>query len=294
MNNDGTLDVIAGSGLNRRAEIRVYDGLTTKLLGSMQVFESTFNLGVFVSAGDFNGDGVPDIVVTPDSGGSARVSIFDGATFLASKGAAATTIANFFAFPDDINYRGGARTGVGDIDNDGFNDLVVGAGFGGGPRVATFDGAALTLAGGPRLFNDFFAFSPSDALTLRNGVFVAVGDVSGDGFADIAVGSGDGGGPRVQVYSGQALLTNVKVNVANFFAATVTGSETNRGGSRVAVKDMDGDSKLDIIVSPGLNGNAKIGVFYGSNPNLNPPGGVLASDATVDLFGNFNNGLFVG
>ena len=57
---------------------------------------------------------------------------------------------------------------------------------------------------------------------------------------------------------------------------------------------MDGDSKLDIIVSPGLNGNAKIGVFYGNNPNLIPPGGVLASDETIDLFGNFNNGLFVG
>ena len=71
-------------------------------------------------------------------------------------------------------------------------------------------------------------------------------------FADVTIGAGDGGGPRVQTYSGEDLLTNVKVNIANFFAATVTGSENNRGGSRVAVKDMDGDSKLDIIVSPGL------------------------------------------
>jgi hypothetical protein len=294
MNNDGTLDIIVGSGLNRRAEIRVFDGLTTKLLGKSEVFESTFNLGVFVSTGDFNGDGVPDIVVTPDSGGSARVSIFDGKTFLATNGAAATTLANFFAFPDDTNYRGGARTGVGDIDNDGKNDLVVGAGFGGGPRVAAFGGATLGLAGGPRLFNDYFAFSPSDALTLRNGVFVAVGDINGDGFADVTTGAGDGGGPRVQTYSGKDLLSNTKVRVTDFFAATVTGSESNRGGSRVAIKDMDGDSKLDIIVSPGLNGNAKIGVFYGNNPNLIPPGGVLAADNVVDLFGNFNNGLFVG
>jgi hypothetical protein len=294
MNGDGTLDIIVGSGLNRRAEIRVFDGLTTKLLGRTEVFESTFNLGVFVSAGDFNGDGVPDIVVTPDSGGSARVTIFDGKTFLSTNGAAPVTLANFFAFPDDTNYRGGARSGVGDIDNDGINDLVIGAGFGGGPRVAAFGGATLGLAGGPRLFNDYFAFSPEDALTLRNGVFVAVGDINGDGFADVTTGAGDGGGPRVQTYSGKDLLSNSKVRLADFFAATVTGGESNRGGSRVAIKDMDGDSKLDIIVSPGLNGNAKIGVFYGNNPNLIPPGGVLAADNVVDLFGNFNNGVFVG
>ena len=224
----------------------------------------------------------------------ARVSIFDGKTFLSSKGAAPVTISNFFAFPDDSGYRGGARTGAGDINADGKIDLVVGAGFGGGPRVAAINGATLGSGGGPRLFNDYFAFSPSDAETLRNGVFVAVGDINGDGFADVVTGSGDGGGPRVQTYSGKALLSNVKSLVTDFFAQTVQNDQNNRGGSRVTVKDLDGDSKLDIVVSPGRLGNAKIGVFFGSNPNLIPPGGVLAADKTVDLFGNFVDGLFVG
>jgi len=294
MNGDGVLDVIVGAGIGRRAEVRVFDGATKALLGSLQVFESTFNLGVFVSAGDFNGDGVPDIVVTPDTGGSARVSIFDGATFLSTNGVGATTLANFFAFPDDTGYRGGARTGTGDVDADGKIDLVVGAGFGGGPRIATFNGATLGLNGGPRLFGDYFAFSPEDAVTLRNGVFVAVGDINGDGFADITAGAGDGGGPRVQTYSGQDLLSNTKVRLADFFAATVAGGENNRGGSRVAVKDMDGDNKLDIIVAPGKGSIATIGVFLGSNPNLIPPGGILAADETVNLAGDFTSGLFVG
>ena len=76
------------------------------------------------------------------------------------------------------------------------------AGFGGGPRVAIFDGASVA-AGAPRkLVDDFFAFEPS----LRNGVYVAVGDLNGDGRGDLVFGAGPGGGPRVLAVSGAAAL----------------------------------------------------------------------------------------
>lgn len=293
-NNDGTLDVVVGSGVGRVAEIRIFDGATTKLLGARQVFENTFTLGVFVAAGDINGDGIPDIVVTPDQGGSSRTIVLDGKTFISSAGVNPTLIADFFAIEGDPNYRGGVRAGVGDVNADGKADIVVGAGFTGGPRIATFSGATLGVNGGPKLFGDYFAFSPSDAQTLRNGVFIAVGDINGDGYADITAGAGDGGGPRVQTYSGKALLSNTFTLLADFFAQTVNGNVSNRGGTRVAVKDMDGDGKLDLVVSPARTGGATIGIFYGKNPNLIPPAAVLPADKTLDLFGDFVDGVFVG
>ena len=48
---------------------------------------------------------------------------------------------NFFAVPDDTNFRGGARSATGDINADGKTDLVIGARTGGGPRVSTFNRA---------------------------------------------------------------------------------------------------------------------------------------------------------
>ena len=80
---------------------------------------------------------------------------------------------------DDPAFRGGARAATGDVNNDGRPDLLVAAGFLGGPRVAVFDGATVTAGGRApaRLFNDVFAFDGPDAETLLNGVFVGAGDV---------------------------------------------------------------------------------------------------------------------
>src|SRR5439155_23089493 len=126
-------------------------------------------------------------------GGGPRVRV------LANEGH--TVLADFVGI-DDPTFRGGARAALGDLNHDGVPDLVVSAGYGGGPRIAGFNGAAL-LTGQPiKLFNDFFAFEP----TLRNGAFVALGDVNGDGIADLVTAGGPGGGPRVQILSGQNLV----------------------------------------------------------------------------------------
>src|SRR5205814_4038499 len=151
---------------------------------------------------------------------------FDGKTFAA--------VADFFGI-DDPDFRGGARVAVGDVNGDGVGDLIVSAGFGGGPRVAGFDGRTLGTAARRKVFADFFAFEQG----LRNGVFVAAGDVDRDGRADLVVGGGPGGGPRVTAFAGAALLADRAVPVADFFA----GDPAGRGGARVAAKDLDGDGR---------------------------------------------------
>jgi hypothetical protein len=284
VNNDGVQDIIIGPGPGIPTDVRVYSGANfpvspdTSLFANGYAFEPSFLGGVFVSAGDFNGDGFTDVVVSPDEGGGPRVRIVSGKD--------RTVLADFFGI-DDPNFRGGARTAVGDLNGDGTPDLVVAAGFGGGPRVAIFDGTTLRPGVTPKkLVNDFFLFED----TLRNGAYVAVGDVNGDGFADLVGGGGPGGGPRVYILDGKALTQqNGTVTVlGNFFA----GDTNNRGGIPVAAKDIDGDGKADVIAGAGTGVQSVITTYLGATiqPTAAPPEyqRYLAFDSS------FLGGAFVG
>src|SRR5207247_7653678 len=98
-------------------------------------------------------------------------------------------------------FHGGVRVAVGDVNGDGTADIIVAPGTGGRQPVKVIDGTRLnqTLADGriapTALLGGFFAYQPSYA----GGVFVAAGDVNGDGRADIVVGKGPGAEPRVKV-----------------------------------------------------------------------------------------------
>ncbi len=265
---DGVADLVVGTGPGGPTHVRVLDGVTQQELFAVDPFEASFTGGVFVAAGDVTGDGRADLVITPDQGGGPRVRVFSGAGF--------GRIADFLGI-EDPNFRGGARAAVGDLTGDGVGDLLVAAGFGGGPRVAGFDGRS--LAGTPvKLFADFFAFE----LGLRNGVYVTAGDLDGDGFADVIVGGGPGGGPRVTALSGRVLAAGGgPVPEADFFA----GDTANRGGVRVAVKDLTGDGRADLVTGAGAGGGSLVTAYAGGSPPE-----LFAFDA----FPGFAGGVFVG
>src|SRR5207248_2105633 len=204
--------------------------------------EASFAGGVYVAAGDVTGDSRADLVITPDEGGGPRARVFSGNGF--------GQVADFLGI-EDPSFRGGARAAIGDIDGDGFGDLVVAAGFGGGPRVAAFSGKELGPTGGPKVFADFLAFEPGP----RNGTFVAAGGLNGEGYAELSAGGGAGGGPRVSAFDGQKLAkSNAGVRSADFFA----GDTSNRGGVRLAVKDLDGDAKADLLTGAGTGAGSKV------------------------------------
>jgi hypothetical protein len=238
---DGTPDIVVVPGPGASSNAILIDGFTRGMIGTLSPF-GDFTGGMFASTGDLTGDGVDDIVLTPDLGGGPRVVIIRGGDF--------QTIGNFFGI-DDPNFRGGARTALGDINGDTQADLFVAAGFGGGPRVSVYDGAALGLGLFVHPVNDFFVFES----TLRNGVFIASGDVNGDGVADVVLGGGPGGGPRVEVLSGSILRTlgsdaAQAVPLMNFFA----GDVNQRSGVHVAARDATGDAKADILTGSGGSG----------------------------------------
>lgn len=272
-NNDGVPDVVAGTGPGATTLVRIIDPVTQKVIFEVQPFEASFTGGVYVSAGDLTGDGVPDLIISPDEGGGPRVDVYSGANF--------AKVASFFGIADP-NFRGGARTAVGDVNNDQRADLVVAAGFGGGPRVAVFNGTTVTTGNPTVLFNDFFAFEQ----TLRNGVFIAVGDINDDGFAELIAGGGPGGGPRITAFSGKGLLTNQYVPVANFFA----GDDTNRGGIRVAARDLNADGTFEIMAGDGPGGAGRLRVYTGSDLIQ----GGTDPRLDVSAFASATGGVFVG
>lgn len=274
-NGDGIEDLVVGSGPGNVTRVRVLNGADQSELFQTTPFETTFTGGVFVAVGDISGDGVPEVVVTPDEGGGPRVRVFHGTDF--------SPIADFLGI-DDPAFRGGARAAVGDVDGDDTADLLVAAGFGGGPRVSGYVGSTVASGKPAHLFADFFAFETS----LRNGVYLAVGDLSGDGMAEIVAGAGPGGGPRVTAFDGAALIGPGRVQVrADLFA----GDPGSRAGVRVAVADLDGDRRADIIAGAGFGGGAWVTAYSGADvTSTAPPTPVFDYTVYPGSFG----GVFVG
>ena len=239
-----------GAGVGEPGEVRVFNPATGLEVFNFFPYGPDFTGGVRVATGDFNQDGVDDIVTAPGTGGSARIEIIDGKT--------GAQIANFFAF--EPSFRGGAYVAVGDINGDFVQDVVVGAGDGGGPRVQVYSGLALT---GPPIA-DFFAYEP----TFRNGVRVAAGNLDGNrnpngngtGASQIITGAGAGGGPAVKVFDLNGIFSGNPTPIAKlaFFAF----DSTDRGGVNVAAGQFRGDGMADIIVGAG-DGAPVVKVFDG-------------------------------
>jgi uncharacterized delta-60 repeat protein len=288
VNGDGTPDYVDGIGPGGVPFVAVFDGKTGNLIAAGLAFEQSFTGGVFVAAGDLDGDGRAEIVVTADMGGGPNVVIFS-----VTPGGTLSSPRSFFALGNPA-FRGGARPAVGDFNGDGTPDVAVGAGFLGGPNVEIHDGKALAVGDFSTLIGSgFFAFDGPDAQTLRNGVFLSAGDIDGDGFADLIAGGGPGGGPRVLILSGKKLAAG---DVAGAYAAPVAnfffGNGADRGGVRVATTNADGDSKADLVVGSGEGLPSQVRVYMGKDFT---GAGEPAKFQDLDPFGQaLPAGVFVG
>jgi hypothetical protein len=113
--------------------------------------------------------------------GSGKVSVAD------SKGNV-----YFDFYPYGNLYRKGINVAVGDLNGDGQAEIITGAGPGGGPHIRIFDSHG-------KVIGQFFAYDKN----FRGGVNVAVGDLNGDGQAEIITGAGPGGGPHIRIFDAE-------------------------------------------------------------------------------------------
>ncbi|MFA5946153.1 MAG: S8 family peptidase [Patescibacteria group bacterium] len=199
-----------------------------------------------------------------------------------------TPYAEFMAYAPA--FLGGVHVAVGDLDGDGIPEIVAGAGAGGGPNVRVF-----TASGA--LIRSFMAYDPDS----RAGVSVALGDWDGDKSLDILTSVGAGVSDDVIVYgldgiekfrftaSGYsagipltAILADVDEDFESEFVVAPRSGEPrvsvydNDGkaivaflayaqnmtaGISLSAGDLDGDSRDEIVVSPGNGGSEHIRAF---------------------------------
>src|SRR5262249_92373 len=119
---DGVADTIEAGGPGEAPIVKITNGKTNKVMLNFFAYSPNFTGGINFGLGNFNGDCAPDIVTGPGAGGGPNVKVFDGRT--------GTLLKSFFAY--NASFTGGVRVAVGDVNGDGYPDIVTGTGPGGG------------------------------------------------------------------------------------------------------------------------------------------------------------------
>jgi hypothetical protein len=291
INGDGFPDLVTSATVGN-PDVRVFDGRalaqgTVSLLTQFFAYGLNFNVGANVAVGDISGNGFADLV-TGATVGNPDVRVFNGEDI--AMGSFNPTGSSLLAqfFPYALQFNVGANVAVGDVNGDGFADLVTGATVG-NPDVRVYNGKDIANKvfhpNGSSLLAQFFAFG----LNFNIGAFVAVADTNGDGFGDVIAGA-SAGNPQVKVYDGQAIAQgtfNPTTSLLNqFFAYDRPGANV---GVSVGAADFEGTGMADILTGP-TQGPANYRVVRGNATGTLPPAVNGIDAVAADITG----GLLVG
>ncbi|MDP3549336.1 MAG: cadherin-like domain-containing protein [Novosphingobium sp.] len=311
INGDGFADLIVGApygdnGYTGAGEAYVIFGKAGAARANIDLTSLTASEGFIIqgdaagdyagrsvsSAGDVNGDGFADLIVGAPSGSNGGVGAGEAYVIFGKAGATRANIdltslaaADGFIIQGDVAFdrTGSSVSSAGDINGDGFADLIVGATR--GDNGGTDAGEAYVIfgkAGATRANIDLTSLAAADGFIIQGDVAYdfagrsvsSAGDINGDGFADMIVGAsgGDNGGiyaGEAYVIFGKAGVTRANIDLTSLAAADgfviqgdVAGDEA--GFSVSSAGDINGDGFADLIVgaSSGDDGGTNAGESY--------------------------------
>jgi len=235
------------------------------------------------SAGDFNGDGFQDFIISSYNEGSGQ-----GSVKIMSGNSPNTVLTNFTGF-SAASAAGTSIAGIGDINNDGYDDIIIGA-----PNAAgggTARGEAYVIFGDAPATINIGTLGAADGFkifgTLNNGFLgqsvMSAGDVNGDGMSDFMVSTPGESAVRVilggSTFGGQGLNDGAQTGEI----ITITGVAVG-GADQIPllnVGDMNGDGRADIgIWEKGPAQGGAVRIFSGASL---PAGGSSAAIGSAAL-----------
>lgn len=277
INGDGFSDVLIGAPFYDLGESN--EGVVFEHLGSAAgvtnlTFEFTQSnkvdalLGFSVAcAGDVNGDGFSDMVVGSIGYKNAMASNTTGAALVFHGSAAAGLIYSVTLWANTSANMGFSVAGAGDVNGDGYSDVVVGAN-----KFREDDGAAFVFHGSSLGVNASAAATLTlvDADAGVGNSVACAGDVNGDNFSDVIVGASNY--TNGQSKEGAALVFHGSLPGVKTEAASVIESNqanANMGFAVASAGDVNGDGYSDVVTGAYTydNGNVDEGaafVFHGS------------------------------
>ncbi|MEQ1743611.1 MAG: integrin alpha [Candidatus Nitrotoga sp.] len=289
-------------GFNVQMNLFSLDGSNGFRLVGETLYDSS---GSSVSnAGDVNGDGFDDLIVGADTAdpngknsGSSYVVFGQASGFSATMNLSSLNGSNGFRLDGETanDYSGASVSTAGDVNGDGFDDLIVGA-HGADPNGSS-SGSSYVVFGQASGFSaamDLSSLDGSNGFRLdgetaydRSGYSVSnAGDVNGDGFDDVIIGAdradsnGASSGSSYVVFgqaSGFSAAMNLSsLNGSNGFRLGGEAAGDESGHSVSNAGDVNGDGFDDLIVGA-----------FGADPNG------YASGSSYVVFGrsNFGSGL---
>lgn len=255
VNGDGYSDVIVGAPFDYNAQDEgrayVYLGAASGLADSpawvAEIDQAGACFGFSVgTAGDVNGDGYSDVIVGAETYSGTYPLSGQAYVYLGSASGLASSPAWAVDSDQFVVFFGHAVGTAGDVNGDGYDDVVVGAyggGYDGSGQAYVYLGSATGLATSPA-----WVAEGDQADALLGWSAGTAGDVNGDGYDDVIVGaptSGDNLEGRVYVYLGSA--TGLAANPAWIVEGNQDWAEF--GVSLGTAGDVNDDGYGDVIVA---------------------------------------------
>ncbi|MBK8982004.1 MAG: FG-GAP repeat protein [Ignavibacteria bacterium] len=282
VNGDGYSDLIVGASRYSSFTGRAYvffggAGMdnAADVIMTGEAISNFFGLSVS-SAGDINGDGYSDVIV-----GAIGFSTNTGRAYVFFGGAGMNNVADLTLTGEATgNYFGYSISSAGDVNGDGYSDVLVGA-----YRYSSFTGRVY-------LYDYFMKNEIIQDVTMTgettNNIYgssvSSAGDVNGDGYTDVIVGA-----YGYSSYTGRVYLYFGGPSMNNVADVTMTGEATFNyfGNSVSSAGDVNGDGYSDVIIGAYAysSSTGRVYIYFGGASMDNIADVTITGQATGNRLG---------